>query len=78
MKKKEVKKLANKENQLFKLDDKAKVSEIFAHLNYQRALHAKNDDFTYDKEKIMELDDIITKYKDIRTNIDDARRQFWL
>jgi hypothetical protein len=40
MKKKEVKVMANKENQLFKLDDKKRVAKIFDLLNYQRALHA--------------------------------------
>lgn len=71
MKKKEVKKLANKEDQLFKLEDKNRVSELFGILNYQRILNVKNEEFTYDKEKIVELDNIITKFNDIRTKIDE-------
>ena len=74
MKKKEVKIMANKENQLFKLDDRHRVAKIFEQLNYQRVLHAKNEEFLYDKKLILELDDLITKFKDIRTKIDPEKR----
>ena len=36
------------------------------------------DDFLYEQDLITELDDIITKFKSFRTQIDDAKRQFWL
>ena len=36
------------------------------------------DQFKYEHQQIEELDDIITKFRQFRTTIEDDKRKFWL
>ena len=84
MKKKEMKKLANKENQIVKLADKARLKQLVGELALEKDLYLGWDkqkdlgDFRYSEERVLEFDDIITKYRAFRTLIDEKKRLFLL
>ena len=84
MKKKEMKKLANKENQIVKLEDKSHLLQLVQDLALEKDLYLAWDrqkdlaDFKYTEERVLEFDDVITKYRNFRTLIDEKKRLFLL
>lgn len=85
--KRELKKKFNKADQIISLSDKKIIKQFFIQLIHRKRVYLRtqsiNSDWMcqklkYDDQIILEMDDLITKYRDVRTTFSDQKRKWML